>query len=486
MNWAELNLTPAIPEITLLCVLGVVLLIDLFLNDRNRWITYVLSLVGIVVVAATQVMVWHGQPEAAFSNLFVNDGISQLAKLAMYVGVFVLFIYSRRYLANREIFKGEFYTLTFFALLGMQVMVSANHFLTLYVGLELLSLALYAMVALRRDNLQATEASLKYFVLGALASGLLLYGISFIYGATGHLQLNEVLNAIQSKADVNPWLLTIGLIFIVVGVAFKLGVVPFHMWVPDVYEGAPTAVTAFVGTAPKIAAMVFAFRIVGTALPTLAADWTQMFALLAVASLLIGNLAAIMQTNIKRMLAYSTVSHMGFVLLGFIGGFQNGGYAAALYYAITYMVMGLVAFGVLMALSNKDHECENISDLAGLNQKNPYLALMMLVSMFSMAGIPPLMGFYAKLSILRSLIATGEGMYIWVSVFAVIMSLIGAFYYLRVVKVMYFDEPTNDIKGDFKVDAWILLAVNSLALVLLGVFPSSVVNWCIEALKLTM
>ena len=333
MNWAELNLTPAIPEITLLCVLGVVLLIDLFLNDRNRWITYVLSLVGIVVVAATQVMVWHGQPEAAFSNLFVNDGISQLAKLAMYVGVFVLFIYSRRYLANREIFKGEFYTLTFFALLGMQVMVSANHFLTLYVGLELLSLALYAMVALRRDNLQATEASLKYFVLGALASGLLLYGISFIYGATGHLQLNEVLNAIQSKADVNPWLLTIGLIFIVVGVAFKLGVVPFHMWVPDVYEGAPTAVTAFVGTAPKIAAMVFAFRIVGTALPTLAADWTQMFALLAVASLLIGNLAAIMQTNIKRMLAYSTVSHMGFVLLGFIGGFQNGGYAAALYYA---------------------------------------------------------------------------------------------------------------------------------------------------------
>ena len=259
MNWAELNLTPAIPEITLLCVLGVVLLIDLFLNDRNRWITYVLSLVGIVVVAATQVMVWHGQPEAAFSNLFVNDGISQLAKLAMYVGVFVLFIYSRRYLANREIFKGEFYTLTFFALLGMQVMVSANHFLTLYVGLELLSLALYAMVALRRDNLQATEASLKYFVLGALASGLLLYGISFIYGATGHLQLNEVLNAIQSKADVNPWLLTIGLIFIVVGVAFKLGVVPFHMWVPDVYEGAPTAGTAFVGTAPQIAAMVFAF-----------------------------------------------------------------------------------------------------------------------------------------------------------------------------------------------------------------------------------
>ena len=229
MNWAELNLTPAIPEITLLCVLGVVLLIDLFLNDRNRWITYVLSLVGTVVVAVAQVMVWNGQPEAAFGNLFVNDGISQLAKLAMYVGVFTLFIYSRRYLANREIFKGEFYTLTFFALLGMQVMVSANHFLTLYVGLELLSLALYAMVALRRDNLKATEASLKYFVLGALASGLLLYGISFIYGATGHLQLNDVLNAIQSKADVNPWLLTIGLIFIVVGVAFKLGVVPFHM-----------------------------------------------------------------------------------------------------------------------------------------------------------------------------------------------------------------------------------------------------------------
>lgn len=486
MNWAELNLTPAIPEIILLCVLGVVLLVDLFLNDRNRWVTHALSLVGVAVVAASQVMVWHGQPETTFSNLFVNDGISQVAKLAMYLGVFLLFIYSRRYLENRQIFKGEFYTLTFFALLGMNVMVSANHFLTLYVGLELLSLAMYAMVALRRDNLLATEASLKYFVLGALASGLLLYGISFVYGATGQLQLNEVLHALSSKDSVNPWLMTIGLIFIVVGIAFKLGVVPFHMWVPDVYQGAPTAITTFIGTAPKIAATVFAFRIVGTALPTLSADWTQMFILLAVASLFVGNLAAIMQTNIKRMLAYSTVSHMGFVMLGFVGGFQHGGYAAALYYSIVYMLTGLVAFGVLMALSTKDHECENISDLAGLNQKSPFLALMMLLAMFSMAGIPPLMGFYAKLSVLKALIATGVGAYVWVSVFAVIMSLIGAFYYLRVVKVMYFDEPTNDVKGDMKVDALALLGLNGLLLLILGVFPSSIVDWCVEALKLTL
>lgn len=486
MNWAELNLTPAIPEIILLCVLGVVLLVDLFLNDRQRWVTYVMSLLGVVIVAISQVMVWHGQGEAAFNGLFVNDGISQLAKLMMYVGVFLLFVYSRNYLANREIFKGEFYTLVFFALLGMNVMVSANHFLTLYVGLELLSLALYALVALRRDNLMATEASLKYFVLGALASGLLLYGISFVYGATGHLQLNAILSALQAPDAVNHWMMTIGLIFIVVGIAFKLGVVPFHMWVPDVYQGAPTAVTAFVGSAPKIAATVFAFRIVGTALPTLASDWSQMFALLAVASLLVGNLAAIMQTNIKRMLGYSTVSHMGFVLLGFMGGFQNGGYAAALYYSITYMLMGLVAFGVLMALSNKDHECENLADLAGLNQKSPVLALMMLVAMFSMAGIPPMMGFYAKFSVLKALIDTGITAYLWVSVFAVVMSLIGAFYYLRVVKVMYFDEPTNDIKGDMKLDGLVLLGLNALALVVFGLYPAPVVQWCVKALQLTM
>ncbi|QJQ52416.1 subunit N of NADH:ubiquinone oxidoreductase [Vitreoscilla sp. C1] len=484
MNWAELNLTPAIPEITLLCALGVVLLVDLFLTDRQRGITYALSLVSVALVAAVQLAIWQGQPAEAFNNLFVNDGISQVAKLMMYLGVFLVFIYSRNYLANRDIFKGEFYTLTLFALLGMNIMVSANHFLTLYVGLELLSLAMYAMVALRRDNLQATEAALKYFVLGALASGLLLYGISFVYGATGHLQLNAVLGALQGS-DVNPWLMTLGLIFIVVGVAFKLGVVPFHMWVPDVYEGAPTAVTAFIGSAPKIAATVFAFRIVGTALPTLAEDWSGMFALLAVASLFVGNLAAIMQTNMKRMLAYSTVSHMGFVMLAFLGGFQNGGYAAALYYSIVYMLTGLVAFGVLMALSNKEHECEKISDLAGLNQKSPFLALMMLLAMFSMAGIPPLMGFYAKLSVLQALVATG-GAYLWVAVFAVVMSLIGAFYYLRVVKVMYFDEPENDIKGDMRADAIVFLGLNGLALLVLGILPTSVVEWCVRALQMTL
>ncbi len=435
MNWTDLNLMPAMPEIVLLSALGIVLLVDLWTSDKNRYITHVLSLLALVAAAAAQWLVWVPQSVSTFSGMYIADGMSQLSKMVMYAATFALFVYAKPYNQVRDMFRGEFYTLTLFALSGMSVMVSAGHFLTAYIGLELLSLSLYAMIALRRDSADAAEAALKYFVLGALASGLLLYGISMVYGATGSLEFASVLaNAYDGQA--NTWLLKLGLVFIVVAVAFKLGAVPFHMWVPDVYQGAPTSVAAFVGTVPKIAAVVFAFRILVTGLGTTVNDWTPMLAILAVASLLVGNLAAIMQSNIKRMLAYSTVSHMGFILLAFMAGAI--GFTAGLYYAIAYVVMGLVGFGVLMLLSNEAFECEEISDLAGLNQRHAWYAFLMLLAMFSMAGIPPLMGFYAKFAVIKALLSQG---FVWISVFAVVMSLIGAFYYLRVVKVMYSIKP---------------------------------------------
>ena len=480
MNWTDLNLMPAMPEIVLLSALGIVLLVDLWTSDKNRYITHVLSLFALVAAAAAQWLVWVPQSVSTFSGMYIADGMSQLSKMVMYAATFALFVYAKPYNQVRDMFRGEFYTLTLFALSGMSVMVSAGHFLTAYIGLELLSLSLYAMIALRRDSADAAEAALKYFVLGALASGLLLYGISMVYGATGSLEFASVLaNAYDGQA--NTWLLKLGLVFIVVAVAFKLGAVPFHMWVPDVYQGAPTSVAAFVGTVPKIAAVVFAFRILVTGLGTTVNDWTPMLAILAVASLLVGNLAAIMQSNIKRMLAYSTVSHMGFILLAFMAGAI--GFTAGLYYAIAYVVMGLVGFGVLMLLSNEAFECEEISDLAGLNQRHAWYAFLMLLAMFSMAGIPPLMGFYAKFAVIKALLSQG---FVWISVFAVVMSLIGAFYYLRVVKVMYFDKATHEQGIGSNTVAKVVLSVNALLLLLWGVMPQSVMEWCLRALENTL
>ena len=480
MNWTDLNLMPAMPEIVLLSALGIVLLVDLWTSDKNRYITHVLSLLALVAAAAAQWLVWVPQSVSTFSGMYIADGMSQLSKMVMYAATFALFVYAKPYNQVRDMFRGEFYTLTLFALSGMSVMVSAGHFLTAYIGLELLSLSLYAMIALRRDSADAAEAALKYFVLGALASGLLLYGISMVYGATGSLEFASVLaNAYDGQA--NTWLLKLGLVFIVVAVAFKLGAVPFHMLVPDVYQGAPTSVAAFVGTVPKIAAVVFAFRILVTGLGTTVNDWTPMLAILAVASLLVGNLAAIMQSNIKRMLAYSTVSHMGFILLAFMAGAI--GFTAGLYYAIAYVVMGLVGFGVLMLLSNEAFECEEISDLAGLNQRHAWYAFLMLLAMFSMAGIPPLMGFYAKFAVIKALLSQG---FVWISVFAVVMSLIGAFYYLRVVKVMYFDKATHEQGTGSNTVAKVVLSVNALLLLVWGVMPQSVMEWCLRALENTL
>ena len=370
--------------------------------------------------------------------------------------------------------RGEFFALALFATLGMMVMISANSFLTLYLGLELQSLSLYAMVALRREDKAATEAAMKYFVLGALASGMLLYGMSMLYGATGSLDIGEVAETIVN-GEANGPVLVFGLVFIVAGIGFKLGAVPFHMWVPDVYQGAPTAVTLFIGSAPKLAAFAFAMRLLVEALPELAADWGDMLIILAVLSLAIGNITAIAQSNLKRMLAYSTISHIGFLLLGILSGTTDG-YSASMFYVVTYVLMTLASFGMILLLSHEGFEAENLDDFKGLNQRSPWYAFIMLLVMFSLAGVPPTVGFYAKLSVLQAVIDAG---YVWLAVFAVIFSLIGAFYYLRVVKLMYFDTPEVTTAIAPRPEMKLLLSINGLALLFFGILPQPLMGFCI-------
>jgi NADH-quinone oxidoreductase subunit N len=382
---------------------------------------------------------------------------------------------------------GELFTLSLFSLLGMFVMISGNNFLVIYLGLELLTLSSYALVALRRDHVVATEAAIKYFVLGAMASGFLLYGMSMLYGATGSLDITAVFKAIAS-GHVTHQVLVFGVVFIVAGLAFKLGVVPFHMWIPDVYQGAPTAVTLMIGGAPKLAAFGMTIRLLVEGMLPLAVDWQQMLMVLAIGSLLLGNLAAIMQTNVKRMLAFSTISQMGFVLLGFIAGVANGktelaanAYSSSMFYVITYVLTTLASFGVLLLLSREGFESEEIADFAGLNQRSPLYAGIMAVAMFSLAGIPPLAGFYAKLSVLQALIATGSSLYLYLAVFSVVMSLIGAFYYLRLVKVMYFDAPITASSVVAGADVRVVLCLNGALIVVLGLLPGGLMALCAKS-----
>jgi NADH-quinone oxidoreductase subunit N len=390
----------------------------------------------------------------------------------------MMLVYSRAYLTLRGLFSGEFLALTLFATLGMMVMISANHFLTLYLGLELLSLSLYAMVALQRDSAIATEAAMKYFILGALASGLLLYGMSMLYGATGSLELGVVSNAIQS-GGTNKTLLVFGLVFVVSGLAFKLGAVPFHMWVPDVYQGAPTAMTMFIGTAPKLAAFAFVARILIEGLQPLVQHWSGMLIILAIASMALGNLTAIAQTNLKRMFAYSTIAHMGFLLLGLLSGGIEG-YGASMFYAIVYVLMSLGSFGMIMLLSRLGFEADTLNDFKGLNQRSPWLAFMMLLLMFSMAGVPPTVGFYAKFSVLNAVVQSGH---IWLAVVAVLFSLIGAFYYLRIVKLMYFDAPESNSPISLGQDTALLISMNGLGVLLLGLLPGALMSVCAVAVQ---
>ena len=478
------------PEIVLLVMACVVTLADLFVKSPKRTATYVLTLVSLGGVALLHaVYADAGQTLYGFGRMVVSDPMGHWLKCFTTIAVMVTLVYSRPYAADRDMLRGgEIFSLSLFALLGMSMMISGQNFIVIYLGLELLTLSSYALVALRRDHTQASEAAMKYFVLGAMASGFLLYGMSMMYGATGSLELSAVLKAIAS-GQVNHQVLVFGLVFIVAGLAFKIGAVPFHMWIPDVYQGAPTAATLMIGGAPKLAAFAILVRLLVEGLLPLAFDWQQMLALLAIGSLLMGNLAAIAQTNLKRMLAYSTISQMGFVLLGFVAGVINGettlaanAYSSAMFYMVSYVLTTLAAFGVIMLLARQGFESEEITDLAGLNQRSPLYAGVMAICLFSMAGIPPMVGFYAKLSVLQSLVASGQGFYLGLAIFAVIMSLIGAFYYLRVVKVMYFDEPVTATTVSASLDVRLVLSTNGLLVLLLGIFPGALMALCADSI----
>jgi NADH-quinone oxidoreductase subunit N len=485
LSWISL-----LPEIFLLVMALVIALLDLGVKSPRRTLTYGVTMMTLAVVASMQLVYANGgQTIYGFGNMVVSDVMGNWLKFFATIAVMVTLVYGRPYASQRDMLRGgELFTLGLFALLGMFVMISGNNFLVIYLGLELLTLSSYALVALRRDNATATEAAMKYFVLGALASGFLLYGLSMLYGATGSLDVNTVFKIINS-GQVKHQVLVFGLVFVVAGLAFKLGVVPFHMWIPDVYQGAPTAVTLLIGGAPKLAAFAIFIRLLVEGMLPLAVDWQQMLMVLSVGSLLVGNLAAIAQTNLKRMLAYSTISQMGFVLLGLLSGVVDGNilyaanaYSSSMFYVITYVLTTLASFGVIMLLSREGFESEEISDFAGLNERSPLYAAVMAICLFSLAGIPPMVGFYAKLSVLQALIASGQSFSLGLAIFAVMMSLVGAFYYLRVVKVMYFDTPTSTACITAPFDVRAVLSINGGLVLLLGLVPGGLMALCAKAI----
>ena len=485
-NFVVPNLLPAAPEIFLVVMALAILMIDLLVKDSRRTVTFALTQLTLIGCAAIQFATSTGEITYTFSNMFVDDLMSDLLKLFLYMTVAIVMAYSRSYIIDRDSMnKGEYYVLALFATLGMMVMISANHFLTIYIGLELLSLSLYAMVAMNRDSVVSTEAAMKYFVLGALASGLLLYGMSMIYGATGTLEITGLAERLYG-GGVNKSVMVFGLVFLVAGLAFKLGVVPFHMWIPDVYHGAPTSVTLFIGSAPKLAAFAIVMRLLVNGLITMAQDWQAMLVILAVLSMAIGNLAAIAQTNLKRMLAYSAISHMGFMLLGIVTGVVGGdaryalnAYSSAMFYVIAYVLMSAGTFGMILLMSRAGFEADELEDLKGLNKRSPWFAGIMLMLMFSMAGVPFFIGFFAKFSVLQAVVAAD---YMWLAIVAVLFSLIGAFYYLRVVKLMYFDAPVDETPLTAGMDMRILISANGLAVALLGIFPQVIMSLCAYAL----
>ena len=493
MMQSQFDFGLAAPEIILTVMGMVILILDALSSGARRTLAYGLSLVTLAVLALVSFWQWNmGLVGETFFGMYIADPLAHLLKMASYIAVALTLIYGREYLQSRDMLRGgEFYVLVLFALLGQMVMISAGNFLTIYLGLELMSLALYALVAIRRDHAQSTEAAMKYFVLGALASGFMLYGMSMLYGATGNLDLRNIADAVNSgQIDYLP--LTFGVVFLVAGLAFKLGAVPFHMWVPDVYQGSPTAVTLVLAAAPKLAAFAITLRILVVGLGDLTGDWQPMLLILAFLSLAIGNLTAIMQTNFKRMLAYSTISHMGFILLGLASGsldgdkqFDTESYGSALFYMLTYVLTTLASFGLIMLMTREGHECEEISDLKGLNRRSPWMAALLLILMCSLAGLPPLVGFDAKLLILQTLLKSDR---LWMAVLAVLFSLIGAFYYLRVIKVMYFDEPEAAAPTMITV-YWVprsLIIINGLAVLLLGLMPNGLLVLCLQAMRATL
>ncbi len=476
------NLQIATPEIFLLAATCAVLVVGLFVNAKSNMVYWLSQLSLVVALIMSFSQTGGGDAITGMSGAYTVDSFSSTLKTWLLVVSIGVLLYSRDYVGDRKIQRSEYFVLCLFATSGMMIMVSATHMLTMYLGLELLALSQYALVALHRDNGRAAEAAMKYFVLGALASGMLLYGMSMIYGATGSLNLNVIGDILAgTSSDVLSSERTIGarfgLTFLIVGLAFKLGAVPFHMWVPDVYEGAPTSVTMFISTAPKIAAFAMLIRLLVGGLETLNADWQQMLAIMSALSVVIGNLIAIAQTNIKRMLAYSTISHVGFLLMGVVG-VTSEGYSASMFYAITYAFTTLAAFGVLLAASREGHDVEVLDDLAGLGKRNAFLASIMMLSMISLAGVPPAVGFYAKLSVLQAAVGAG---FAWLAILGVIMSVVGAFYYLRVIKMMFFDEPTDSVEIKVAGDVTAGLAVNGLAVIGLGLAPGLIMTACIAA-----
>ena len=482
------------PQVVLLILACVIALVDLTVTSGRRTATYALTLLALGVVALLEgLYASGGNTIYGFGNMVVSDPMGNWLSCFVTVAMMAILVYGRPYGADRGMMRGgELFTLSMFSVLGMSIMISGNNFLVIYLGLELLMLTSYALVALRREHVVSTEAAMKYFVLSALSSGFLLYGMSMIYGATGSLEIGEVFKAVNS-GHLNHQVLIFGLVFIVAGLGFELGAVPFHMWLPDVYEGAPTVVSVIIASAPKLSAFAICIRLLVEGLLPLAIDWQQMLGILAIGSLLIGNVVAIAQTNFKRMLGYSTISQMGFVILGLMSGVANGNtlsaanaYSSAMFYALTYVLTTLSAFGIILLLAREGFESEEISDLAGLNRVSPLYAGVMAVAMFSFAGIPPLMGFYAKLSVLQALISTGSPSYIALAVFAVIMSLIGAFFYLRVIKVMYFDPPITAATISASADVRVVLSLNGAMVLMLGVLPGGLMALCARAIVATL
>lgn len=467
-----------VPEFYLVAAACVLLLADAFLPASQRGITIHWASIFVLVAAIYLVMAHNpASPVTAFNGMFVRDGMAEILKVFALLSTILVFIYAKPYLSDRKLFVGEFYTLMIFAVIGVMLLVSAGNLIMIYLGLELLTLSSYALVALNRDSKLSSEAAIKYFVLGALASGMLLYGMSMVYGATGTLDLAQLHEAIPHSKM--PHLLVFGLIFMIIGIAFKLGAAPFHMWIPDVYQGSPTAVTVFIGSAPKLAAFGMAFRLLAVGMGDMAHQWQLMLSALAVLSLAIGNLVAIVQTNLKRLLAYSTISHMGYLLLGLVNAGPEG-YSAAMFYAISYALMSTAAFGVILALSRAGFECEEIDDFKGLNQRSPWMAFLMMLCLFSLAGVPPLFGFFAKLLVLQAAIHAGM---MWLAIVGAVFAIIGLYYYLHVVKVMYFDKPVEGtvvrLQPDFTLR--LALSVNALVLLVLGVYWGPLLSWCQQA-----
>lgn len=470
------NFIAAAPEMTLLGLICVVLIVDLFIEDDRRVVTFWLSLAALGITLWSLLATAPELRTVLFDGSYVSDPLSQILKISAVGFVAVGFMYARDYLQANDLHKGEFYLLGLFGLLGMMIMISANSLLTMYMGLETLALSQYALVAIDRSNVKSAESAMKYFVLGAIASGCLLYGISWVYGATGTIQFHEIAQAVASDPSVNALPLWFGIAFMVVGICFKFGAVPFHMWVPDVYQGARSPITLYIGTAPKLAALALTLRILVDGLGGLHDIWSDMLMVVAVLSLLLGNFVAIAQTNIKRMLAYSTIAHVGFILLSVYAGTREG-YAAAVFYTLTYVVSAVGAFGMIILLSRRGYEAENLSDFKGLNARSPWYALMMMFFMFSLAGVPPFIGFFGKINAINAVLGVGQ---LELAIIMVLTSVVGAFYYLRVVWYMYFEEATDRAVLQTSTDTRILMSVNGLSVLFLGILPGWLWSVCLQ------